>query len=692
MVKILNGGFMKRIVLCCFLLCLILNIFAELKLSKADAFLQDTYLKYLKNKHSWIPPKQIAIEMVRDEPIFHLFLKCSLSRAELADAGIPTQSQAGDVFTARLTPSQLYNALNLDDIKHIESSQCLVELMDISTSSMTLTGTPGPIYVGTNADSVQNLPNPYNGAGVICAVIDGGINFQHLDFKKNGMTRVLNIWDQTSISLPHPLGYSYGREYTSSDIDNGTCTASTTAHGNSCIGIMAGNGVASPVGHDMAAMAPESDIICVKRTNYPETYTTYLQDGVAYVFEKATLYGKPAVVSISLGNNFGPHDGTTLSVQAIDNLCGPGKQVVVACGNSGTVKIHGEYVLQQNQDHIFNIITPNPISVTSPSIGVDFWYEGSDSLDIYITPPGGSEMPIVQSQTARTDTTSYGIIQVMNDIDDPSNGDNRLILFIEPNGSALAPGTWGIRIFGRVIQNGRIDGWSFSNVGTFTVASGGNDRYSISDLATGRKTVAAAGFIGGSQSSTGIIYLGSMGPTRDGRLKPDIAGNQYVTVPNYTGTDSYLNLSSGTSWSAPHVGGAIALLLQKQPLATPEMILDILHNSAVWDQYTQAQGNKPNYRIGYGKLNVARAFKETTPVSTLSTVVEGNDIRLNWTAVSGASSYNVYRSEQPDTGWVLIAPLQIGLLYVDLGAAGGKNYFYYITTNSGARTETKSCR
>ncbi len=660
---------------------------AEYRLTKADALLQDSYLKYLNYKSAWVPSKQIHVSMNRGEPVFHVFLKSDLSRPELLNLGIQTQSQAGDIFTAQLTAFQLTKALDIDGIKCIEPAMKLEELMDISTSNMTVTGSSGPIYVGNNADSVQNLVNPYKGAGVICAVIDGGINFRHVDFKNNGQTRILNIWDQASGTLPHPVGYTYGREYTSTNINNDTCFQTASSHGNSCISIMAGNGAASPVGRNLAAMAPESDIIFVKMTSNQALYTTYLEDGVAYVFNKATEYGKPAVVSISLGNNSGPHDGSSLAVQAIDNLCGPGKQVVFACGNSGSTKIHGQYVLSQSSDHTFQISTPNPITIYNPSIGIDFWYDGSDSIDIYITPPGGTELPVILPQTARSDTTAYGIITVLNDIDDPSNGDNRSIVYVEPNGSVLTPGTWSIRMNGYHIQNGRVDGWSYSNVGSFTVASGGNDTYSLSNIAAGYNTIAAAGFYGGSQYSTGGIYPGSKGPTRDGRMKPDIAGNQYVTVPNYTGTNTYQNLASGTSWSAPHVGGAIALLLQKMPVATPALILDILHNSATWDQYTQAEGARPNYRVGYGKLNVARAFRETQPVTNLSLVIVGNDIQLHWTAVPGASSYNIYRSTDSTSGWQMIASLQIGLEYVDTGAASISNYFYYITTNKGTRSE-----
>ncbi len=66
----------------------------------------------------------------------------------------------------------------------------------------------------------------------------------------------------------------------------------------------------------------------------------------------------------------------------------------------------------------------------------------------------------------------------------------------------------------------------------------------------------------------------SQGPTFDGRLKPDISGPDQVT--NWA-----LFNFGGTSASAPHVAGAAAILLSRDPSLTPDEIKNLLESSAI---------------------------------------------------------------------------------------------------------------
>jgi hypothetical protein len=63
-------------------------------------------------------------------------------------------------------------------------------------------------------------------------------------------------------------------------------------------------------------------------------------------------------------------------------------------------------------------------------------------------------------------------------------------------------------------------------------------------------------------SSRTAEFFSSRGPTLDGRLKPDIAAIDGVTI---TGAGSFPAPFFGTSAAAPHVGGIAALLLQSAP-------------------------------------------------------------------------------------------------------------------------------
>ena len=61
-----------------------------------------------------------------------------------------------------------------------------------------------------------------------------------------------------------------------------------------------------------------------------------------YIFQKAAALGMDCVVNLSLGSNFGPHDGSDTFSQAISALTGPGRIVVASAGNAQADDIHGK--------------------------------------------------------------------------------------------------------------------------------------------------------------------------------------------------------------------------------------------------------------------------------------------------------------------------------------------------------------
>jgi VCBS repeat-containing protein len=89
----------------------------------------------------------------------------------------------------------------------------------------------------------------------------------------------------------------------------------------------------------------------------------------------------------------------------------------------------------------------------------------------------------------------------------------------------------------------------------------------------------------------------SQGPTTDGRLKPDLMAPDGTTSWTYGFQDSW-----GTSFSAPIVAGAAALLLEQNPFFTADDLAETLRNTAI---DVGAQGWDTVY--GMGKLNLEAA-------------------------------------------------------------------------------------
>jgi len=110
----------------------------------------------------------------------------------------------------------------------------------------------------------------------------------------------------------------------------------------------------------------------------------------------------------------------------------------------------------------------------------------------------------------------------------------------------------------------------------------------------------------------------SIGPTRDGRQKPEIsAPGQFVTGALAQGSrlagisqradNANRTLTiEGTSMSAPVITGVVALMLQKKPALTLADIRSILQNTARRDAITGPAGWDPIF--GFGKIDAAAAL------------------------------------------------------------------------------------
>ncbi|RHZ28501.1 hypothetical protein DYB37_010837 [Aphanomyces astaci] len=125
-----------------------------------------------------------------------------------------------------------------------------------------------------------------------------------------------------------------------------------------------------------------------------------------------------------------------------------------------------------------------------------------------------------------------------------------------------------------------------------------------------------------------VATLSSRGPTKDGRVKPDVsAPGTRIRSAWHTGNSAY-NTISGTSMASPHVAGAIALYLNANKGAKYDDIYKAFTTTV--DTATLTPNNQncggvsdskyPNNNYGFGRINVASAIGGgvTPPSSTTS--------------------------------------------------------------------------
>ncbi len=176
----------------------------------------------------------------------------------------------------------------------------------------------------------------------------------------------------------------------------------------------------------------------------------------------------------------------------------------------------------------------------------------------------------------------------------------------------------------------------------------------------------------------------SIGPTYDGRLKPDVMamGEDTYTVHPFI-IDEYLRLN-GTSFSAPLVAGVAALLLEAYPDWTPEKVQSVLRRTA-------GQAASPDTLNGYGIVHALNALMTESRGVVRSFTAEGglSGVFLAWTAglEINLQSYRIERRDYPDGSFEVLTSVPVTrsmdpslhsntYSYTDTSAQPGTSYEY----------------
>ncbi|MCH7722091.1 MAG: S8 family peptidase [Bacteroidetes bacterium] len=127
----------------------------------------------------------------------------------------------------------------------------------------------------------------------------------------------------------------------------------------------------------------------------------------------------------------------------------------------------------------------------------------------------------------------------------------------------------------------------------------------------------------------------SVGPTVDGRIKPDLmAMGSGVYVARSSSSTSY-GTRNGTSFSCPILAGAAALLLSVDPTLTPMEVLNLLRQTA-------SQSNNPDNLMGWGIINTLAAIELiTVPVelTLFSGKYINGSVLLEWSTGTDTNNY-----------------------------------------------------
>lgn len=569
----------------------------------------------------------IALEETGDpaDPIVSVILRLDGALPDLGSVpGLRPGTVSGRIATARLPLSSLPWLADLAGVERIEAARRQWPLLDEAVPA-------------GRVDQVWNGAPAYTGDGVLVGVVDSGLDWRHDDFQNaDGSTRIVAIWDLYGTGTP-PAGFAYGAEYDAADVEAGDVDqVDSSGHGTHVTGIAAGNGRASSGLY--RGVAYESEILFAKAYDdaaggFDESRTI---DAVNYLVDKAAALDLPIAINLSLGSHFGAHDGTTAQEQLIDDLSGEGVVFCVAAGNEGEGSVHhavpangGTAVLA-----IEDFYDPNE-GTGDDYVLMQAWVEEGTSISI--TTPGGQTLnPVAAGVGDVSYDTAHGTVLVNNEGSvDPYNGDQTIWIQLDDQlGTDLAGGEWSIRFL-----NGSGSAHIWKLAATMAAGFPGSDQgYSVASpgTAAGAITVAAwktrnqwpsvagtAGYTG----TWGAVAIGdrapfsSIGPTRDGREKPDLVTPGMAIIAAYSRDTTPVPASTlriaggdyiagqGTSMASPFACGVAALLLQKNPSLTAAEIKGVLRAAAKTDAYT---GTTWNAEFGAGKIDAAAALALVT--------------------------------------------------------------------------------
>ncbi|MFY9268696.1 MAG: S8 family peptidase [Candidatus Manganitrophaceae bacterium] len=599
------------------------------------------------------------------EPLVGTILRFQGDLTGVEKLGGRVESIIGDIATVDIPLNAVELVSKLPNVVYIEAPRRMRPRLDVSvpaTRADTLRGGTPPNWTGRT------------GKNVVIGIIDSGIDWCHGDFiddtGSQPQSRVLFLWDQdltpqSGESAPDVGGdgnpaNDYGVEYTASQMTAALAdcnlapesrkvrSADTEGHGTHVAGIAAGNGSAtgnSQPPFRYVGMAPEADLIIVKS----EAFTSAdILNGISYIQARAAEMGKPSVINLSLGSDLGPHDGTGSYERGLDNASGVGKVIVGAAGNEGDVDIHASGTVSQGGS------TPVGLSVPADSEEemLDFWYAGADKTGVSVNFPGKGDCttPVINPGDPKfLKETTCGRIEILSSGVDPLNGDREIFIVLSSMQNAPIDGEWRVTLSGTVITNGRFDGWvefkgdPAKNI-EFTDPTQIDRSMTLTDTGTATRPISVGAYntknrwnsLGGAAVPAVPITLGniasfsSRGPRRTcsdtpqcpSIQKPEIAApgsfimsafsSETLPIPNPLSRDpdGVHVVNSGTSMAAPHVTGAVALLLEAAPTLTWDQVKALLTGSAKADSFT---ATAPNNTWGFGKLDVKAASEATPP-------------------------------------------------------------------------------
>jgi subtilisin family serine protease len=540
--------------------------------------------------------------------------------------GVRVIAQFEDIVTVRLSRRDIPKISSAAEVDGMSAGDTYLGA-DLELESAEALGLPPTSEVPSDTRRPEGLG--MTGRGIIIGCIDWGFDFAHPQLRRDdGSTRIVALWDQRGGKRPDsPQPYGYGVVHTREAINEALKTKDPYAalnyhpadadtgigcHATHVISIAAGSATdTGPTG-----IAPEADLVLVHNAPFDGLEEGRLGDSVTVLegiqFISQTAAGRPWVINLSMGRHGEQHDGSTLVELGLDASVRsvPGRAIVLSTGNYYNKQIHASGQLRPTEERTFSWV----INEDAPSDynQLEVWYSWQDRFEVTVRSPDGSISARTQlGEKVKLLSGGKEIGNIYHRAQEPNTLDHHITLFLYKSAPA---GEWDVTISGIDVISGDYHAWIEREVSCPACQShfrpeDADSRSTTGTICNGRRTL-AVGAYSTHDAEQRLAPFSSVGPTRDGRLKPDLCAPGVSVLAARSaarsGTVPLLTRMSGTSMAAPHVTGTVALMFQAsvKPLRIEET-----HNLLLGSARRVNVPEDNPQRIGIGFLDIEAAVE-----------------------------------------------------------------------------------
>lgn len=477
--------------------------------------------------------------------------------------GLTIQARLGTIVTAHGTDQSVRALLEDSAVMSIEQSrpvgalECDRSLPFIRAAAQ---------YAGPTG--------PYAEAGecALVAVIDNGIDVLHQAFlDAAGHSRIVGIWDQTDPTGPPPTGFGYGTFYDasslnaaiSSQVAPGRLGRNDHGHGTHVASIAAGRAA----GEFTGGVAPDARLlVVVSAGSGPIGYSKCHIEALVFIDGMAPVLNLPVVVNLSQGMNAGAHDGKSALEVAFDAFSSsgraPGRIVVKSAGNERGQGGHAKVTLPTGAQEDLRWARVQGADATER---IELWWSSADDIQFRLRGPAGKWTSVVKQASLEAvgkfvSDGPYRLTMTSRHVD---NGDKLLLIELGDATTSAGVGEWRLELTSdQASDGGVVHAWIERSQGVPTTFMDHLDQEMTLRIPATAASVIAVGAVDAS-TPVRVAKFSSYGPTRDGQYKPQVCAPGVKVRAAEGGTDDGVYAESGTSMAAPHVTGAIALLLSR---------------------------------------------------------------------------------------------------------------------------------